>query len=108
MNIDRNFFAGKGSYLEFKEFQNDESSDEEYQYLYQNQKSDELLKKNGDDEIGNLSPIGNPYMKDEAEDHLDPHPGYFSPTVKFGSMKMERAKTWIEDLDFDHQIIVEK
>ena len=27
---DRNFFAGKGSYLEFKEFQNDDSSDDEF------------------------------------------------------------------------------
>ena len=67
-----------------------------------------MLKKNGDEEIGNLSPIGNPYMKDEVEDHLDAHPGYFSPTGRGGSMKIGRAKTWIEDLDFDAQVIIEK
>ena len=64
------------------------------------------MKKNGDEEIGNLSPIGNPYMKDEVEDHLDT--GYFSPTGRGGSMKIGRAKTWIEDLDFDPQGMLEK
>ena len=47
-------------------------------------------------------------MKDEVEDHLDAHPGYFSPTGRGGSMKIGRAKTWIEDLNFDEQVLIEK
>jgi hypothetical protein len=42
-----------------------------------------LFKKNNDEEVGNLSPIGNPFMKDEAEDNFDI--GYFSPTGRGAS-----------------------
>lgn len=69
-----NFF--KKSYLEFKEFQGDSSEDE-----YKNE--EELFKKNNDEEIGNLSPIGNPFMKDVTEDNFDI--GYFSPTGRGAS-----------------------
>ena len=40
-----NFFAGNKSYLEFKDFQDDESSDDEY-------KNDEFLKQKDDEQIG--------------------------------------------------------
>ena len=66
-----------------------------------------MLKKNGDEEIGNLSPIGNQYMKDDVEDNIDT--GYFSPTGRGGSInRIGKAKAWIEDLDFDQQIMIEK
>ena len=54
-----NFFASKENYLEC---QDHDSSDDEY-------KNDEVFKKNNDEEIGNLSPIG--YMKDEVDDIFD-------------------------------------
>jgi hypothetical protein len=43
-------------------------------------------------------------MKDDVEDNLDV--GYFSPTGR-GS-RIGKAKAWIEDLDFDQQIMIEK
>ena len=46
-------------------------------------------------------------MKDDVEDNIDT--GYFSPTGRGGSMnRISKAKAWIEDLDFDQQIMIEK
>jgi len=93
-----NFFAGNKSYLEFKDFQDDESSDDEY-------KNDEFLKQKDDEQIGNLSPIGNPYMKDEVEDNFDT--GYFSPTGRGMIKPLTTNKGWIDDL-VENQYIPEK
>jgi hypothetical protein len=43
-----------------------------------------LSNRYNEEEIGNLSPIGNPFMKDEAEDNFDI--GYFSPTGRGSSL----------------------
>ena len=46
-------------------------------------------------------------MKDDVEDNIDT--GYFSPTGRGGSInRIGKAKAWIEDLDFDQQIMIEK
>jgi hypothetical protein len=65
-------------------------------------------QKNEDQEnLGPLSPIGNPYMKDEVEDNFDQE--YFNAiNRKRVNQNSSHSKAWTDDLDFDHQVVAER